>query len=573
VRTYRLPALSVILSSLLGLFSPTALGAEAQPESARPRLAVLVFFDQFRGDYLMRWDKLFGEGGFHRLEQEGTWFQNCHYPYAHTVTGTGHASVSTGCSPAKHGIIGNDWYNRSEGQLVNCVASAERYEQVPPLKTTSDKGIGKKKKGVSPERLLMPTLADALKEATGGKGRVVALSLKDRAAVLPGGRQPDACYWADSNTGTFVTSTYYRERLHPWVEEYNRSGVANWWYGRFWDRLRPDLIYEHYSGPDDVVGEGKGVGQGRTFPHPFPFVAESLRKNYYEALANSPFGNDLLLGLAKQAIVAEGLGKHEVPDLLTLSFSSNDLIGHAWGPDSQEVLDVTLRSDLIVKELLTFLDAQVGKGKYVLVLTADHGICPLPEVSRMQGKDAQRVPAPEMKAEAFLAQSFGSNEGQGRWLEAAYHPWLYLNQDLIRRRGLKAAVVEEALADWLKKQPGVLTAYTRTQLLQGVPKEDTIGQKVAQSFHPDRAGDIMVVMKPYYLVTTLFGTGTNHSTPHPYDTHVPLLIHGPSIRHAVRQEAITPQAATVILAQALGIKPLAGAEAVVPENVFGPSLP
>jgi hypothetical protein len=558
---------------LLCLLILTAFGVEAQPEPAHPRLAVLVFFDQFRGDYLMRWDQLFGNGGFHRLEREGTWFQNCHYPHAYTVTATGHASVCTGCSPAKHGIIGNDWYDRSVKEMVNCVASAVRYERVPPSKSKSEKGTSKKKKGVSPERLLMPTLADALKEATGGKARVVALSLKDRAAVLPGGRRPDACYWADSNTGTFVTSTYYRDRVHPWVEEYNQSGVANWWYGRFWTRLRPDLDYERYSGPDEVVGEGKGVGQGRAFPHPFPMAAEQLRRNYYEALANSPFGNDLLLGLAKRAIVAEELGKHEVPDLLTLSFSSNDLVGHSWGPDSQEVLDVTLRSDLIVKELLSFLDAQVGKGKYVLVLTADHGICPLPEVSNMQGKDAQRIPAPEIKAEEFLAASFGPTEGNARWVEMMYHPWLCLNQDLIRRRGLKASVVEETLAGWLKKQPGVLTVYTRTQLLQGVPTEDAIGQKVAQSFHPERGGDIMVVTKPYYLVATLFATGTNHSTPHDYDTHVPLLVYGPGIQHGVRQEAMTPLAAAAILAQALGIKPPAGAEAVVPENVFVPSLP
>src|SRR5262245_57662149 len=348
------------------------------PSGETPRLAVLLVFDQMRGDYLTRWQELFGDAGFRRLQREGVWFPNCHYPYAFTVTGAGHASLLTGCTPAVHGIVGNDWYDRDAGQTVNCVGSS-RYEQVPAAGALGA-FIGKKSKGgVSPERLLVPSLGDGLKEATNGKARVVALSLKDRSAVLPGGRRPDACYWFDTSTGTFVTSSYYCDRVHSWVEAYNWDRLADRWFGHDWTRLKPSLEYDRYSGPDDVAAEGTGVAQGRIFPHPLTGGLKGPGGAYYEALTMSPFGNDLLLGLVKRVVEAEALGQRDTADLLCISFSSNDLIGHNWGPDSHEVLDVTLRSDLIVAELLTFLDERIGKGNYLLALTADHGICPLPE--------------------------------------------------------------------------------------------------------------------------------------------------------------------------------------------------
>jgi hypothetical protein len=546
--------------------------AVAEPAKApdRPRLAVLVIFDQLRGDYLTRWEKLFGAEGFRRLQKEGAWFQNCHYPYAVTVTAAGHASVATGCSPDRHGIVGNEWFDRSTRSEVGCV-STDRYETVPSSPARPNKNASKQlSEGVSPERLLKPTLGDALKEATGGKGRVVSLSFKDRSAVLPAGQRPDACYWLHLGTGQFVTSSYYRDRIHRWVEEYNRGHPADRWFGKNWNRLRPELDYERYSGPDDVAAETTGVFEGRTFPHPLAGGPNGLKTAYYGALYVSPFGNDLLLGLAERAIDGEQLGCREVPDLLCLSFSSNDAIGHAYGPDSQEVLDVTLRSDLIVKELLDFLDAKVGKGRYVLALTADHGVCPLPEVSRQQGRDAGRVPAAPLLrgAEEFLSKTCGTANAKARWIEAYSPPWLYLNQDLIRRRGLEASEVESALAGWLAKQPGFQAAYTRTQLLRGVDEHDAIGESVRRSFYPARSGDVIGILKPYYLLSAQFSAGTNHGTPHAYDTHVPLLAMGPGIRPGVRQEAVSPLATAAILAHALGIAPPAGADTDVPDQLL-----
>jgi hypothetical protein len=569
--TCRILLVTIALAALLAAVPARA----AEPN--RPRLAVLVFFDQLRGDYLTRWDELFGADGFHRLEKDGAWFQDCHYTYAYTVTGPGHASVVAGCSPRTHGIIANEWYDRAARADANCVSN-DRYDRVPPPvkeegnetsgKTDEQTGqAGKKKyKGVAPDRLLAPTLADALKEATAGGARVVSLSFKDRGAVLPGGQRPDACYWFDTDDGLFVTSTYYRDKPHPWVAGFNESRAVEHWFGRQWTRLDPHLDYEKYSSKDDAPGEGKGSGQGVTFPHAFDSVPKKV-KGYYDQLYNSPFGNELLLELAKRAIDAEQLGRHDVADLLCLSFSCNDPIGHTWGPDSQEVFDVTLRSDLIVKDLLATLDARVGRGRYVLVLTADHGICPLPETARARGHEAGRVAVALLKAKAneFLVTKFGGDT-KTRYVEEAIYPWVYLNLELLKSRGLKADEVAAALAVWLEEKRGILAAYTRAQLIAGVARDDGLGQAVRRSFHPDRAGDVCVVPEPYHILYGL--TGTAHGSPHPYDTHVPLLVFGPGVKAGIHREPVRPQAIASVLARALGIKPPARTEDAVPNGLF-----
>jgi hypothetical protein len=405
-----------------------------------------------------------------------------------------------------------------------------------------------------------------LKRATGGRARVFGLSFKDRAAILPAGHRADACFWLDEN-GQFCTSTYYASRLPSWVADFNRGRPAARWFGRDWLHLRPDINYVRHSGPDDVEAEGKGFAQGRTFPHPMTGGLKQPGGAYYQALYNSPFGNELLLDLVKRAIDAEGLGQGDVPDLLCISFSCNDPIGHTWGPDSQEVLDVTLRSDLIVRDLLDHLDSRVGRGRYVLALSADHGVCPLPELSQAQGKDAGRHNFPLLagEAEAFLSAHFSPLGGGARWFEyAAQPPWLYLNQKLLKEYKLDQAEVEETLAHWLLKQPGVQRVYTRTQLQGGRPAG--ADERVWKSFRADRCGDLMIVPKPWWIFALPFTGGTNHGTPHAYDTHVPLLLYGPGIPAGPRTDPLTPQAITPILARVLGIGPPPSCEAELPPN-------
>lgn len=531
--------------------------AESIP-SEKPRLAVLLIFDQLRGDYLDRWNHLFGPGGFRRLENEGAWFTRCHYPYAFTVTACGHASILTGASPDRHGIIGNEWYDRVAREQVTSVGT-DRYEQVPPRKKEGITDVLRDKlatalkgpSGVSPERLLVPTIGDILKEATGGKGRVVSLSLKDRSAVLPAGRHPDACYWADPLTGDFVTSNYYRGSLHSWVVGFNSRRYCDRWWGKDWTTSAPSLEQEQamkpdYLGQDDLLS-------GRDFCHPLSDGSGGPNAVYYQKLATSPYGNDFLWELAKQAIVGEELGRDDVPDLLCISFSSNDLVGHLFGPDSHEVLDITTKSDRLVQDILDYLDKRVGKDKYLLALTADHGVCPLPE--RVRTQPAGRVPPSQLlqDAEAFLGQTFSKEEEKGRWIENFSPPWFYLDRDLIHQHRLEPSQVEDSLAGWLRNQPGIQATFTRSQLGKASASPDRLEERVRKSFHADRCGDVMAVLQPYHLLGVPLGKGTTHGTPHPYDTHVPLLVYGSDIPSGTFAEEVTPQTIAALFALKLGL--------------------
>jgi hypothetical protein len=560
--------LTFLVCSRAALFGDAPAAVPATAGNAEPcRLAVLVVFDQMRADYLERWRELWGEGGFRRLQAEGAWFTNCHYPFACTETGPGHATLATGRSPSSHGIVGNTWYDRHARDHVYCVASVRPYQTVP------DGAAGE---GPStPERLLGSTLADALRQAPGGKARIFSLSLKDRSAVLLAGQRPNACYWFDLWTGTFMTSTFYRERPHRWLAEFNQGRPADRWFGKAWTRLRPDLDYVRQGGPLAVPGGSTGWLQKRTFPHPTTGGLDRLKKepydnrDYYGAVFTSPFGDELLLELAKKAIDVERLGAGASRDLLCLSFSSIDAIGHTWGPDSQEMLDAVLRADRVVAKLLDHLDARVGRGRYLLVLAADHGVCPLPEVSRARGRDASRVSLKGLtdKAETILANAYGAAGEKNHWIEADAEYWLYLNREWIAQRGQKPAEVEATLARGLKDYPGVLTTYTRTQLAGGGTAIDSLGQALRRSFHPDRSGDVVVVLKPYCVPGE--GEGTSHGSPHSYNTHVPYLVYGPQILPGRRDEAITPLVIPGVLATALGVPPPAGIEAAVPA-IFRP---
>ncbi|WP_029630233.1 alkaline phosphatase family protein [Zavarzinella formosa] len=571
------------LLALIGLLTAAPLFA-VEPE--KPKLVVLVVFDQMRGDYIDKWQPLFGQDGFVRMEKDGAWYKNCHYPYAITVTGAGHSSMLTGCAPDAHGIIGNTWYERKSAATVNCSESS-RYERVPPApkvvpepvkpedtekKETEETEKKEVKAMGTPERLLAPTFGNAIKEATGGKARVIGLSFKDRSAILPVGSKADGAYWLDSADGMIVTSSFFRDSVHPWVAEFNKSRIADRWFGKDWSKYRPDLDYAKYSGVDEGVGEGTGIKQGRLFPHPTDGGGKKIGKAYYEALYNSPYGNELLLELVKTAVVAEKLGQHEVPDLLSVSFSSNDSVGHSWGPDSQEVLDTTLRSDKIMADLLKFLDETVGKDKYLLCLTADHGVCPLPELSAKNGLDAKRFPSKKIMAaaELYLRLTYmpdAVSDKKTRFIENVTSPWVYLNEKLLAANGLKTADVAKTLASFLAKQEGIARTFTREELEGSFPADDRIGQRMKKSYYASRSGDLGILLKPYWLEGDRL-TGTNHGSPYPYDTHVPLLVFGANVKPGIRKEEVTPQTIASIFAKALGIAPPAKAEFPAPKGLF-----
>lgn len=545
------------------LIPPSADRGPPPAINSQVKLAVLVVFDQLRGDYLTRWQHLLGPDGFARLIKRGAFFTNCYYPYATTTTGPGHASMLTGTCPDRHGIINNNWFDPHEMTTddeealgVYCAGSV-RFKLVPSDESSRNKFAG------SPERLLSPTVADTLKAVSHGHSKVYGLSLKDRSAILPVGKSPDGAFWF---TTRFVSSTYYFEKLPGWVISFNASGFADQWFGQSWERFRSDIDYDVESGPDHVVGEGKGANQGLTFPHPFAAGLDKPSKKYYEAVANSFAGNDLLWAFTQACIREEKLGQRQVPDLLTISFSSNDLVGHCWGPDSQEVLDITLRSDALMAQMLKYLDDTIGENHYAIVLTSDHGICPIPEVAAAKGLDAKRIlPTAFLTAAKHLADRFGP----GQWIEANSPPWVYLNRRLLAAQGRTPEEVAQVLAEFLSQQQGVARVITRQELLGDIPETDVVARLVKRSFHPDRSGDVYILLKPYHLLGGPTSTGTTHGSPYDYDRHVPLIVYGPGVTAGVKDEPTTPQAAAAVLAEFLGIPPPRDAEVPVPKTLYG----
>ncbi len=549
-----------------------------QPEPApavditgKPKLVVLVVFDQMRGDYLQKWQPLFGEGGFKRLQTDGAWFTNCHYPYAYTLTAAGHTSLATGAVPAHHGIPANEWYDRATSETVTSV--------MPPPEDLS--------KGPGPYRRKAESIGDVLLRVLLGRGRVASLSIKDRSAILLAALRAHICYWFNTQNGNFITSPYYRPDPHSWATKFNKTRMADKWLDKNWNRFNPNLDYAKHSGPDEFITEGTGYLQGQTFPHPFklgndPKDEPGNKRNYYDAVVCSPMGSELLLEFAKTAIVSEKLGQSDSVDLLCISFSSNDLIGHSWGPDSQEVLDVTLRSDVIIRELLNLLDDKVGKDNYYFAVSADHGVCPLPEFAKAQGQDAGRV-EPELltsKAEEFLNKKFLPEGKKAPWFDQPKrgNAWVYLNHGTLTELKLPQTDVETALAQWFTSQPGVAQAFTRTELLREAPKEPSEHfLSVQRSFRADCLGDVMVVLKPYHIFSPpnlsknpskYPSYRASHGMPHPYDTHVPLLVMGPRIQAGVRDDRIAPQAMASILAEALRVPAPKDATYSLPAELF-----
>ncbi|MCX7665188.1 MAG: alkaline phosphatase family protein [Gemmataceae bacterium] len=570
----------ILLTILFGLWINPIVGAE--PE--RPKLVVLVLFDQMRGDYLSRWEKHFTDDGFKRIMTQGSWFTECHYPYGVTTTGPGHASIMTGTSPDVHGIINNSWYDRKSGKTVNC-AQSPRYKVVsdkpakPVEEKTDPKGSNSTEKSTtekavsgSPDYLEAPTVGDAMHSAGMRKSKIIGISYKDRSALFPVGRRGYA-YWLD-NDMTLITSTYYRETLPPWASEFNKLKKADAWFGKDWNRFLPDLDYTADSGPDFVIGEGKGSKQGITFPHPMGFGEKTPGKVYYEALYNSPFGNDYLFEIFKEVVIKEELGQDEFPDLLTVSFSSNDIVGHCWGPDSQEVMDTTIRSDRMFAQLLKFLDEKVGAGKYLLAVTADHGICPLPEVSEEKNLDAGRWMNTKYTklAESHLREKFDPKnllDEKQRFIEATSLPWYYLNEKVLEQLKLDKNTVAEELAQFLLKCPGVYGAYPASKFTDDTVTDPHF-KRMKRSYFPSRSGDVCLLLKPYWLPggDSPTASGTTHGSPYRYDTHVPLILYGTNIKAGIHKTPVTPQAIAPIFAKALGIAPPAKCDTKCPESIW-----
>jgi len=491
----------------------------------RPKLVVGIVVDQMRQEYLYRYEGKFGQNGFKRLMNEGFMLKNAHYNYVPTETGPGHASIFTGSTPAIHGIVANEWYDRALKIDVNCVNDPNQ------------KPIGTDVGGtVSPWRMLSTTITDEVKLSSQQRAKVIGVSIKDRGAVLPAGHMPDGAYWYDNKTGNMITSTYYKDVLPKWVQEFNERKLADKYLNQEWNTLLPINQYTEV-GADDSPYEGRWKGKDKPT---FPYNLAELRKQMgaFSLLTMTPWGNNIVGDFATAALVAEGLGKDDITDVLTVSFSSTDIIGHAMGPNAVELEDTYLRLDKTLEDLLATLDKEVGKGAYTVFLTADHAVAEVP-----QYMIDKRVPAGYFRpgyVEANLIEHLQKYFPGKKIIEKMSTEQVYINQEAfgtdMRASGIDFMIASELITNFLLKTEGVAQVFPSSVLRQASYGEEGMRGKVVRGFNAKRCGDIAFVLEPGWLAWSGV-TGSTHGSAYSYDTHVPIIFYGAGIKKGSSSQA------------------------------------
>lgn len=543
----------VVVMSLCG-------SRETQAEGKPPRLLVVVSVDQFCQDYLIRFQDNFptrpGESFFLNVLNNGAWFPNCHHKQAFTVTAPGHAVQLTGTYPNIHGVIENDWFDRTTGKTRYCVSDP----------TVEIIGIPTGKP-MSPRVLLADTVGDRLKLAN-KDSKVFGVAIKDRAAILMTGHRADCAFWMEKNQ--WVTSTYYRNDLPGYLRTINEGKVIEQYRGQVWDLLLAKEKYHNQQFPDNNPHENPPTGWTAAFPHVLAKAGELTPDKFGDHILFSPSGNDFTLLAAREIIENEKLGADDVPDLLAINFSSNDYVGHAFGPQSYEVEDMTYRTDRQLAGFVKYLDEQVGRGNWTLALTADHGVAPIPELIAEQPKTgeqahpAKRNPIGDIKVvrellEALLRKELKVEELQDPKTKNVIHDMdsnqVYLNYDHPNLKSSHFAQARQLVREWLVKQPGIAAAATREELLGG--GDHQLLAQMRLSFHPVRSGDVLFCYVPYCIPGASGATakpkGTTHGSPYHYDTHVPLLFLGSGIEPGKYEQRISPAFLAPTAARLLGV--------------------
>jgi predicted AlkP superfamily pyrophosphatase or phosphodiesterase len=479
-----------------------ATAAQQRPSrgaTPKPRLVIGIVIDQFRYDYLTRFEKSFGEGGFKRLLRRGAVFANANYTHTPTYTACGHATFMSGTTPAHNGIVGNEWFDRETGKRVTSVSDSS----VKLLGGTNDQS------GMSPHRLIGSTIGDELKLATSGQSKVIGVSLKDRSAILPVGKRPNGAYWFDSKSDSLVSSTYYFSDLPEWVKKFNRE-----------------------QRPDRYLNAGKGVTEGNSVGGIGGNGGSKESSRFFEA---TPLANDYLIDFAKAAIENEKLGTDESTDLLTISFSANDIIGHTYGPYSKEVEEVTLHTDKLLAQFFNYLDHKIGFERVVIALTADHGVAPVPEQMNELGLGG-RLNSRDM-AESIESALDGRFEDE-KWIISYVNSNVYFDASVIERRKVSTEELERVACQAALKNPGIAACFTRSQLISGAVPPTMIARSVGNGFYARRNGNIVIVPQPFHFFSE--GSGTTHGTPYTYDTHVPVIFYGAGIHPGIYYGVSSP---------------------------------
>lgn len=460
-------------------------------EPPRPKLLVLVVIDQMRADYLDQYRSTLSKG-FRQITTDGAVYTEAFFPYASTETAQGHATMLSGQPPSVSGIVRDSWYDR-DARTVAVAGASSRYALLDGAA-----------RGGSPEQLLVETLGDAMKKRD-PRTIVLSASWKRYAAVMLGGKRADAAYWFDAPSGNITTSRYYQDRLPGWVDGFNARNLTGQYAGRTWMGHLLD-------------------------------TSASSAEGFRDALRPTPFPNEVLLEFVSTLLARTDIGRDNVPDLLAVSFSALDYVGHRYGPHTRE-FDETLRAtDDQLSQLLRLLDERIGRGAWTLALVADHGAAPLPEKARAEGEDAGRI-AGRQFTDAVIAEVSRTFPDARRLIAAVATPEFYLDYDEAERRGIGRAALERAVADAAQKQPGIARAYTRSEILAEESSADPLLHAVGAGFHPKRSGDVYVLVKPHYIFWT--GTGTTHGTPYEYDQHVPLVFYGKGIVPGVHRDRVS----------------------------------
>jgi len=507
----------------------------------RPRLLVVVSVDQLPFEYLLRMRRGFADDGlFETVRRDGAFFIACHHRQAFTITAPGHSVLLSGTFPNTTGIIENDWYDRRSGKKVYCVEDES-------VKTVGAPG----KTSMSPRNMAVGTLGDQIKLASNGRGKVYGVALKDRAAILMSGHAADAAFWYDNNSGRWVSSTYYGPALPDYLQAYNEADRARRFGGAKWELLLASDQYEHYY-PDNAPWEMNVATLGRSFPHPLPKADEA---GYAKLMPTSPYGSEMTLDVARLVLTEEKLGADDEPDLLCINLSSNDYVGHAFGPYSLEAQDMTYRTDRMLGDLTRFLDEQVGVGRWTLALSSDHGVAPIPEHAAQMKLPGRRVPTEHFAAlrkrlETTLAERFGTpDDAQAKYVEYFDSNTIYLNHKLPELQNDRLVAAQKVARDLVFDDDAVAAAFTSDELIAG-GNETELFRSVTLSFHQGRSGDVLFVLKPYHIAGE---TTTSHGSPWDYDTHVPLLLLGSGITAGVYDRPVAPPQIAPTFARVLGV--------------------
>jgi predicted AlkP superfamily pyrophosphatase or phosphodiesterase len=478
----------------------------------RPKLVVGIVVDQMRWDYLYRYyDRYTADGGFKRLLNKGFTCENTFIPYTPTYTACGHTCVYTGTVPSIHGITGNNWYDNELKRTVYCTED----KTVKSVGTTTDAGV------MSPKNMLTTTVADELRLATNFRSKVVGIAIKDRGAILPAGHSANAAYWYDSKTGDFVTSTWYMNDLPKWVKDFNAQKLTDKYFEQGWDLLYPANTYLQ-STADDKAYEAKPFGADQKG---FPYDLKRFIGKNYGSISSTPYGNSLTAEMTKAAVVNEQLGADDITDFLAVSFSSPDYIGHAFGPNSLEAEDGFLRLDKELGSLFDFLDTKVGKGQYLLFISADHGVAHVPGFNTENKLPGGTVDDGKWleELEPKLQAAFGAS----KLITGSWNNMVTLNHGLIDSLKLDEKAVKKLIVDYLAQQPGVSRAFALDDL-NTVPLNETVRKMINNGYYPRRCGDIQFVLQPAYFDGG--NTGTTHGLWNPYDSHIPLVWYGWGIK-------------------------------------------